>query len=141
VGEPISPPYLASMQAFADAVAPGAVRFESGLSGAELAARWHAAAVFVCASEHEGFCIPLLEAFHFGVPVVARAFGGIGEVAGDAALLLSPEDDLATFAEAAHLAATDHAVRAELVSRGRARLDAFAFDATAAKLRAALESG
>ena len=31
---------------------------------------------FVSLSEHEGFCIPLLEAFHFGVPVVARPSGG-----------------------------------------------------------------
>ena len=43
--------------------------------------------MFVCLSEHEGFCIPLLEAFHFGVPVIARPGGAVPEVAGDAALL------------------------------------------------------
>ena len=140
VGEPISPPYLASLSEFAEAVAPGAVTFESGLSADDLAARWRDADVFVCASEHEGFCIPILEAFHFGVPVVARAFGGIPEVAGDAALLLAPEDGLPVFAEAAHLAATDPALREEMQARGLVRLEEYAFDVTAAKLRAALES-
>jgi glycosyltransferase involved in cell wall biosynthesis len=140
VGEPISVSYLNELRAFAEAVAPGAVDFESGLSSEDLAARWKAADVFVCASEHEGFCIPLLEAFHFGVPVVARSFGGIPEVAGDAALLLAPDDGLPVLVEAAHLAWSDPSVRVVMRRRSAQRLDAFAFDVTAAKLRAALES-
>jgi glycosyltransferase involved in cell wall biosynthesis len=44
---------------------------------------------FLCLSEHEGFCIPLLEAFH-GVPVNARPVGGVPEVAGNAAFAPEP---------------------------------------------------
>src|SRR3712207_7516579 len=47
---------------------------------------------------HEGFCIPLLEAFQLGVPVVARPAGGVAEVAGDAALLVE-DGDLAVRSE------------------------------------------
>ena len=77
---------------------------------------------------------------HFGVPVVARATGGIPEVAGDAALLLpDAPPDLPVVAELVHLAVTDTELRAELRERARPRLAAFAADATAAKLRAAVE--
>ena len=50
-----------------------AVHHRSDLSPAELAAWYDDADVFVCLSEHEGFCIPLLEAMHAGLPIVALA--------------------------------------------------------------------
>ena len=140
VGEAISPPYLEHLRALAERLAPGAVAFESFLSAGALAERWRAAHVFVCLSEHEGFCIPLLEAFHFGVPVVARAVGGIPEVAGDAALLLRRDDDLATVAEAAQLVVGDGELRAHLRERAAGRLDAYAYDVTARRLREELEA-
>ena len=77
-------------------------------------------------SEHEGFCIPLLEAFHFGIPVIARPVGGMPEVAGDAALWTDDPPDLAAVAELLGLAAGDGELRAELAERGRARLEEFA---------------
>jgi glycosyltransferase involved in cell wall biosynthesis len=43
------------------------------VSNEELTAYYDVADLFVCASEHEGFCVPLVEAFHMGVPVVAYA--------------------------------------------------------------------
>jgi glycosyltransferase involved in cell wall biosynthesis len=140
VGEPMTAGYGEAVRGLADRVAPGAVTFASGISEAELGAHWASASAFVCLSEHEGFCIPLLEAFHFGVPVVARAIGGMAEVAGDAALLLDGEEvDPALVAELVHLAVSDGVLRDELVRRGRARLPAYAYDVTAGKLRAAVE--
>jgi glycosyltransferase involved in cell wall biosynthesis len=43
------------------------------VSNEELTAYYEIADVFLCASEHEGFCVPLMEAFHMGVPVIAYA--------------------------------------------------------------------
>ncbi len=141
VGEPLTPGFARAVRELADRLAPGAVTIESMLPAAALAERWRSASAFLCLSEHEGFCIPLLEAFHFGVPVVARAAGGVPEVAGDAALLFPAEGepDLATVAELLHLAVTDAELRAELRARGERRLEAFALDRTAAKLREAVE--
>ena len=110
------------------------------LSDRELAARWRAAHAFVCPSEHEGFCIPLLEAFHFGVPVIARPAGGVPEVAGDAALLVDDPADPAVIAELIHLAVSDGGLRAELRRRGDARLAEFAYERTAEALRGAIAS-
>jgi glycosyltransferase involved in cell wall biosynthesis len=77
--------------------------------------------VLLSLSEHEGFCIPLLEAFHLGVPVVARRAGGMPEVGGDAVLWVEEDDDLAVVAELLHLVTTDAELRDELVARGRRR--------------------
>ena len=68
------------------------MRLDRALSDAQLGDRFRTASVLLSLSEHEGFCIPLLEAFALGVPVVARPAGGIPEVAGDAALLVSDSD-------------------------------------------------
>ena len=139
VGEAMKPWYLEELRVLAEALAPGAVTFSSGLSSAELGAHYAAATLFVCLSEHEGFCIPLLEAFHVGVPVVARPVGGIAEVAGDAALLVE-DRDLAVVAELCRVALEDAELRAELRARGAARVAHFARGPVAAQLRALLEA-
>ena len=58
------------------------------VSDERLAAMFRRAAAFVTVSEHEGFCVPLLEALAFDVPVVARACAAIPETLGGAGLLL-----------------------------------------------------
>ena len=134
VGEPLTPRYASELHNLADAIAPGAVAFERSLSGAELADRYRAAHVFLCMSEHEGFCIPVLEALHFGVPVIARPAGAVPEVAGDAAILVE-DTDPAVLAELIHLAVTDAELRAELRARGQARAAAYRPEATEDALR------
>jgi len=91
----------------------------------QLAAHYRHAAVFVTMSEHEGVCVPLLEAMSFDVPVVARAFGAIPETMGDAGLLLPAEDDPILAAEALAEVLTNPTLRTELVRRGRDRLTHF----------------
>jgi L-malate glycosyltransferase len=144
VGTPLAPSFEASLRGLAEQVAPGAVSFERGLDNAALYDRYRAAHAFLCLSEHEGFCIPLLEAFHFGVPVVTRAAGGIGEVVGDAALVVPPGDDgeldLAVVAELLHLAVSDAELQAELRRRAEARLEAFSLERTERDLREAVEA-
>lgn len=139
VGWPLTPAYRQAIAELADALAPGAVTIDSSLTPQALADRYRQAHAFLCLSEHEGFCVPLLESFHFGVPVVARPAGGIPEVAADAALLVDDRDP-AVIAEVLHLAVGDAELRAELRRRGRARLSEYEPRATAGKLRAALES-
>jgi glycosyltransferase involved in cell wall biosynthesis len=139
VGEPLTARYAAELHALADAVAPGAISFERGLSAEQLADRYRSAHAFLCLSEHEGFCIPVLEALHFGVPVVARPAGAVPEVAGDAALF-ADDEDAAVLAELLHLAISDAGLRAELRSRAPARVAAYAPERSQATLRALVEA-
>lgn len=92
---------------------------------AALAAFYRRADAFVTASGHEGFCVPVLEAMAFGVPVVARSCGAIPETAGEAALLLPPGEDPLLLAEAMATVLADECLRGALIERGRARLASF----------------
>ena len=140
VGAPVNWRYDAAMRELAEELSPGAITIESGLEREQLAERYRSAHAFLCLSEHEGFCIPLLEAFHFGVPVIARPVGGVPEVAGDAALLLDESDGESVIAELLALAATDAGLRSTLRTRAAARVAAYAPEPTAKALRAAIES-
>ncbi|MBK7975620.1 MAG: glycosyltransferase family 4 protein [Deltaproteobacteria bacterium] len=89
-----------------------------------LAACYRTAAVYVCASAHEGFCVPLVEAMHFGLPVVAFDAGGIAETLGGAGVLLGERRcDLA--AAVVTLLHRDREVRAAVVARELERVGSF----------------
>ena len=89
------------------------------------AAHFRSADALVTASEHEGFLVPLVEAFAFEKPTIARAHAAIPETMGDAGLLLPPDEDPILLAEAMVEVVSDDALRKDLVERGRARLAVF----------------
>ncbi|MDQ3677164.1 MAG: glycosyltransferase family 4 protein [Actinomycetota bacterium] len=140
VGRPVNETFAAAIRGLAEQLAPGAIDIEFDLTPQQLAQRYRSAHAFLCMSEHEGFCIPLLEAFHFGLPVVARAVGGVPEVAGDAALLLDGDDDERVAAELLALAVGDAELRAALRERSRQRVGAYAPERTVRTLRTTLEA-
>lgn len=105
-----------------DLGAPG-VTFHGSVSDRKLAALFAAAALLISASEHEGCGLPLLEAMHHGVPVVARDATAIPETVGPAGLLVGG-DDPGRWAEAILSILEDGALRERLVDAGRARVEA-----------------
>ena len=58
------------------------------ISQADLVAWYRRADLFVTASEHEGFCVPLVEAMFFDVPILGRACGAVPETTGDAGVIV-----------------------------------------------------
>ena len=139
VGEPLSDAFGASVASLASSLLPGAHTIERGLSVDELGDRYRSASVFLCMSEHEGFCVPIAEAFALRIPVVARGVAAIPETVGDAGVLLAGDDDALVAAEALALVAGDPALAADLAARGLARAAEFAPAHAEAALRAALE--
>jgi glycosyltransferase involved in cell wall biosynthesis len=138
VGEPVSPVYGARVRQVAEALGDGAVTLAGGLSQPDLNSAYAAADAVLSLSEHEGFSVPLLEAFDFAVPVVARPAGAMPEVGADA-VLWDKADDLAQTAELLELAVTDSGLREELTRRGRARLEVYVYEKTAAAVTEAIE--
>lgn len=65
--------YFAMLQQLVASLGVTDVHFLGHVTNEELAAYYDVADVFLCASEHEGFCVPLIEAFERRVPVVAYA--------------------------------------------------------------------
>jgi len=101
------------------------VCFEGYALDAGLAACYRRASLFVCASAHEGYCLPLVEAMSHQVPVIARASGGVPEAMGDAGVLydeLSPEE----LAALLHRVLTDRRLRDEILASQDLRVDELA---------------
>lgn len=135
VGEALSPAYGSALRA----AAPPGVTLHGRIEQAALDGLWRDAGVFLTLSEHEGFCVPLLEAFASDTVVVARPVGGMVEVGGDAVLWVE-DRDLAVVSELVLLALRDEELRAECIARGRERLAEYAPDRVLDALRSAVDS-
>jgi glycosyltransferase involved in cell wall biosynthesis len=107
------------------------------VSSGQLLAHWAVADVFVCLSEHEGFCVPVLEAMELGVPVVAYAATAVPETVGDAGLLLDDKDPLAV-AMAVDQACRPGRARDRLIEAGQKRAADFSLANTSKQLLAGL---
>lgn len=107
--------YYESLIRFADEIDLRNVEFVGRVSTEELVAYYELADVFMCMSEHEGFCAPLLEAFQMGVPVIAYDAGAVRETLGGAGMLVH-EKKIDEIAELAHLLVSDIELRSRVVS-------------------------
>jgi glycosyltransferase involved in cell wall biosynthesis len=114
------------------------VYFTGQVRADELAAYYRLADVFLCLSEHEGVCVPLLEAMHYRVPIVAFAAAAVPETLGDAGLLVTRKD-YAGIAEAAYLVHTDRELRAHMVRQQECRLADFRPEPVAQRFRSYLD--
>jgi len=97
------------------------------------------ARAFVYPSRYEGFGLPVLEAMQCGCPVVTSDVSSMPEVAGDAALLIDP-DDAGGLADALARVLTDDALVADLSRRGIARAAGFSWERCARETRAVYEA-
>ncbi len=115
--------YFDALQELAAALRLDEVHFTGHVSQAELNAYYRVADCFVCASEHEGFCVPIFEAMHCDLPVVAYSAAAIPYSTGGG-VLLSNDKDPALFAEAVHQVLSDEGLRNRLLGRQRQALEA-----------------
>ncbi|MCA1583889.1 MAG: glycosyltransferase family 4 protein [Acidobacteria bacterium] len=92
------------------------------VSNEELAAFYEIADVFLCASEHEGFCVPLVESFHMGVPVVAYAAAAVPSTMDGAGVLYTDKEPMHVAALVDQLV-SDRALRARIVEGQDRALD------------------
>ncbi|MCU1459477.1 MAG: glycosyltransferase [Actinomycetia bacterium] len=139
VGGSAADRYLRALRAYVHELGlDDAVEIAGSVPPEVLTAHYRAADVFVCASEHEGFCVPLLEAMATGVPIVAFAAGAVPETVGEAAVLVGSSAP-AVLAAAAHRVVTDVPFRERLVARGKVRLDDFELRRSRARYLEVLE--
>lgn len=110
------------------------VAFPGRVTQRELVTYYRLAHVYLCMSEHEGFCVPLVEAMHLGVPVIAYAAGAVPETLGEGGALVLRKD-FAEIAELAALVCEDAGLRASWVEAGREQARRFLPEAVAPRLR------
>ena len=84
--------YLASLHQLSATLGAAHVHFLGHVSDEELVAYYEVADLFLCASEHEGFCVPLVEAFYKDVPVLAYAATAVPDTMDGAGVLYDDKD-------------------------------------------------
>jgi glycosyltransferase involved in cell wall biosynthesis len=98
--------------------------FTGAIPDEELAIYYRHAAVYISLSEHEGFCVPLVEAMAADVPVLAYAAAAVPDTLGGAGVQFAPKD-LEYAAELLGSLAFDDDLRARVIAGQRRRLADF----------------
>ncbi|PQV43138.1 glycosyltransferase [Methanohalophilus euhalobius] len=90
----------------------------------DLIAYYHLADVFLCMSEHEGFCVPLLESMNFGVPIIAYNSTAIPYTLGNTGILVNKKryDEIA---EMVHILIEDKKLKNSIIKKQKERLNDF----------------
>ena len=114
--------YLAMLHQLVARLGVHDVHFTGHVSNEELTAYYDVADVFLCASEHEGFCVPLVEAFHERIPVLALARTAVPDTM-DGAGVLYAEPDPAEVAMLLDLVVSDEALQERILAGQDAALD------------------
>jgi glycosyltransferase involved in cell wall biosynthesis len=98
--------------------------FTGAIPDEELEIYYRHAAVYISLSEHEGFCVPLVEAMAAGVPVLAYSAAAVPDTLGGAGVQFAPKD-LEYAAELLGALAFDDDLRARVIAGQRRRLADF----------------
>jgi glycosyltransferase involved in cell wall biosynthesis len=109
------------------------VRFMGEVEEEELSRVYQSASALIFPSRYEGFGIPLIEAMHFGLPIICGRAGSQREVAGDAALYVDVEDPQ-DIAGAMAKVTEDKVLRDRLTANGRLQLQRFILETEIEKL-------
>ena len=122
----VVPSYYATVRALMAEyrMLPDRFVFTGPVPDEELAVYYQRAAVYVSLSDHEGFCVPLLEAMAADVPVLAYAAGAVPDTLGGAGVQFAPKD-LEDAAELLGALAFDDDLRAKVIAGQRRRLADF----------------
>lgn len=116
--------YQARLERYAQELGARNVVFTGHIPFRDILAYYQAADLFLCLSEHEGFCIPLVEAMIFGLPIIAYDSTGVTGTLGGGGLLLKEKSPLET-AGLIHYVMSHPEVREQLRANAQERMQAF----------------
>ena len=98
--------------------------FTGTVTESELATYYRSSSAYISLSEHEGFCVPLVEAMSADLPILAFGAAAIPETLGGAGICFSPKD-LEYAAEMLGLLVYDEAVRSKVIAGQQSRVADF----------------
>ena len=103
------------------------VRLVGCFADSEVRALYENASVYVCLSEHEGYCLPVIEAMHFGLPVIAYNSSALPQTVASGGIIIDQKDYL-QLALLINEVGTNAALKQQLASAGRKRLGSLSMD-------------
>jgi len=114
------------------------VHFTGQIKFNELLSYYHLADVFLCMSEHEGFCIPLIEAMYFGIPIIAYDDTGVRDTLNGAGFRLETKDCIIA-AEMIDQVVSKKEIKKYLIDMQNKRLEEFSYELTKNKIISCLK--
>lgn len=90
--------YYQRLQEFIRRLGVHNVEFTEHISFSEILACYKVSDMFLCMSEHEGFCIPIIEAMTFGLPIIAYDSTAVSDTLGDGGILVKEKNPIETAA-------------------------------------------
>ncbi len=117
-----------------------AVTFTGAVADEELRSFYEAADVYLCMSEHEGFCLPVIEALHYQVPVIAFNAGALPKTLENSAILFN-EKKFAHIAELVNEVIENQSLRESLTSAGRKRVQQLSYNSFKERVKELLIHG
>ena len=111
-----------------------AINFVGCLDDAELKALYEAASVYLCMSEHEGFCMPLIESMHFGLPVIAFGATAVPDTVGAGGIVVTEKrhPEIAELIQQLH---ANQGLRTRVIEAGHRRAAELSFERFAARVK------
>jgi glycosyltransferase involved in cell wall biosynthesis len=100
------------------------VYFSGHIKFDEILAYYAVSDVFLCLSEHEGFCVPIVESMLFGLPIIAYDSTAVGETMAGGGILL-PEKTPQVVAEAIDILMNDKSIKNRIIHNQKVRLNDF----------------
>lgn len=113
--------YAKALELEEDVIFTGHIKFN------QILAYYQIANLFLCMSEHEGFCVPLVEAMFFDVPIVAYDTTAIAGTLGGSGVLIKDNDPLFTAMVMQRLL-QDNDLRQNVLEKQRKRLEDFQYE-------------
>lgn len=119
--------YYQRLLDYAERLGTENVIFTGHIKFDEILAYYNLADVFVCMSEHEGFCVPLVEAMYFGAPILAYDSSAIKDTLGGTGFLMRDKNALECAALIDYVMQHEKE-RAVVVENQRKRLEDYSYD-------------
>ncbi len=115
------------LKKYKDALMLDDVVFTGHVKFSEILAYYRIADIFLCMSEHEGFCVPLVEAMYFDVPIIAYDSSAIAGTLGGSGVLLKEKDPILTSMMIDRIVKDDK-LRSSIIEGQRKRLSDFSYE-------------
>lgn len=125
--------YYEKLTQYIDALQLENVYITGHIKFPELLSYYHIGDVFLCMSEHEGFCIPLVEAMYFDIPIVAYSATGVEDTLGEAGMRMKIKD-CREAAEMIDLLMQRNTLRNAIIQEQQKRLREFSYESTRKKI-------
>ena len=97
------------------------------VADSELKAFYEASDLYLCMSEHEGFCVPLIEAMHFSLPLIAFDSCAVAETVGSGGLVVTQKQH-AQIAELMDQVLTRTEISSKLIENAKTELSRFSLE-------------